>query len=49
MVDGKKRRAIADTEAKAQQRLRQRQSQIEHGTRITDGNLTVRIRQGNAM
>ena len=41
MVDGKKRRAIADTEAKAKQRLRQMQSQIEHGTRITDGNLTV--------
>ena len=40
-VDGKKRRAIADTEAKAKQRLRQMQSQIEHGTRITDGNLTV--------
>jgi integrase len=40
-VNGTKRRAVASTEAKAKQRLRQMQSQIEHGTRITDGNLTV--------
>jgi integrase len=40
-VNGTKRRAVASTEAKAKKRLRQMQSQIEHGTRITDGNLTV--------
>jgi integrase len=40
-VNGVKRRAVASTEAKAKQRLRQMQSQIEHGTTITDGNLTV--------
>lgn len=42
MVDGKKRRAIADSEAKAKQKLRQMQAQIESGKLIGDGNLTVK-------
>ena len=41
MVDGKKRRAIADSEAKAKQKLRQMQAQIDSGKLIGDGNLTV--------
>lgn len=40
-VDGKKRRAIAISEAKAKQMLRKMQAQVDSGTLVGDGNLTV--------
>lgn len=42
VVDGKKRRLIADSEAKAKQKLRSMQALVESGKLVGDGNLTVR-------
>lgn len=40
-IDGKKRRAVAASEAKAKQRLRGMMHEIDSGKVISDGNLTV--------
>ena len=42
LIDGKKRRAIADSEAKAKKRLREMLGQLDSGRLVVDGNLTVR-------
>jgi integrase len=40
-IDGKKRRAIATNEAKAKQKLRKMVADVDSGTLVPDGNLTV--------
>ena len=42
LVDGKKRRAIVDSEAKAKKKLREMLGQMDTGKLVVDGNLTVR-------
>ena len=42
LIDGRKRRAIVDSEAKAKRKLREMLSQMDAGRLVVDGNLTVR-------